>query len=83
VIRAIIDIGRSLGLRTVAEGVESEEQWRMLADLGCDTAQGFLISRPVAARDLGPLLLQSAATRTSGSVEQTASLRVLELRRSL
>jgi diguanylate cyclase len=83
VIRAIIDIGRSLGLRTVAEGVESEAQWRMLADLGCDVAQGYLISAPVTASALAPLLHRSAAARDGAATEQTGSLRVLELRRSL
>jgi diguanylate cyclase len=83
VIRAIVDIGRSLGLRTVGEGVESEAQWRMLADLGCDGAQGYLISRPLAASELTPIPQRAAATRTGSATEQTASLRVLELRRSL
>lgn len=47
VVRAAIDIAHSLGLKAVAEGVESEQVWRRLRLLGCDWAQGFLISRPV------------------------------------
>src|SRR5205807_1751105 len=47
VVRAAIEIAHSLGLRAVAEGVETERVWRRLRLLGCDWAQGFLISRPV------------------------------------
>jgi diguanylate cyclase (GGDEF)-like protein len=80
VVRAIIDLAHGLGLRTVAEGVETEEQWRLLADLGCNYAQGYLISRPVPASELLPLLQSSRLPRAAG-MEQTESLRVLELRR--
>ncbi len=41
VIRAITDLGHGLGMRTVAEGVEHEAQWRLLAGMGCDYVQGF------------------------------------------
>jgi diguanylate cyclase (GGDEF)-like protein len=79
VIRAIIDLGHGMGLRIVAEGVEEEAQLLRLAELGCDYAQGYLISRPIPAVELSPLLHKS---RTSGETQvQTASLRVLELRR--
>ena len=46
--KAIIDLGANLDLRVVAEGVEQDETWRHLADLGCELAQGFLVSRPMA-----------------------------------
>ncbi|MNU11617.1 Oxygen sensor protein DosP [compost metagenome] len=45
----IISLGHSLGLKVVAEGVETEEQSGLLARLGCDEIQGFLYSRPVPA----------------------------------
>ena len=45
--RAVIGLARTLGLRTVAEGVESEEVLAALAEMGCDVAQGFLIGRPM------------------------------------
>jgi diguanylate cyclase (GGDEF)-like protein len=48
IVRSIIDLGHNLGYKVVAEGVESVMAWDMLNDLGCDTAQGFHISKPLA-----------------------------------
>jgi EAL domain-containing protein (putative c-di-GMP-specific phosphodiesterase class I) len=45
--RAVIGMARTLGLRTVAEGVEDAEVLDALEDMGCDIAQGFLIGRPM------------------------------------
>jgi diguanylate cyclase (GGDEF)-like protein len=56
IVSATVDLAHSLGLRAVAEGVESDEVWRRLAALGCDVAQGFHVSRALPARDLAPLL---------------------------
>jgi EAL domain-containing protein (putative c-di-GMP-specific phosphodiesterase class I) len=47
IVRAIIDLGHNLGLKVVAEGVETEAVWRLLVAEGCDLAQGYFISRPV------------------------------------
>ena len=47
--RAVIALGQALGLRTVAEGVETEEQAEYLRRQGCDAMQGYLIGRPVPA----------------------------------
>ncbi len=49
IVAAIIALGRSLNLRVVAEGVETEEQQEYLTSLGCDTMQGYLLGRPMAA----------------------------------
>jgi EAL domain-containing protein (putative c-di-GMP-specific phosphodiesterase class I) len=49
IVRTLIELGRSLGLRTVAEGVESVEAFDLLREFGCDEAQGYLLSRPVPA----------------------------------
>jgi sensor c-di-GMP phosphodiesterase-like protein len=49
VIQAAVGIAASLGLETVAEGVEQFAQTKVLHDLGCDLGQGFLFARPVEA----------------------------------
>jgi diguanylate cyclase (GGDEF)-like protein len=51
IVRAIVALSNGLGLTTVAEGVETERQWELLARVGCDVVQGFLISRPVPAQE--------------------------------
>ena len=49
IVRSIIDLARNLGLRVVAEGVETMRTWAALLDMGCDIAQGYVISRPLPA----------------------------------
>ena len=49
IVRTLVELGRSLGLRTVAEGVESADAQALLRSYGCDEAQGYLFSRPVPA----------------------------------
>ncbi|MCL2160949.1 MAG: EAL domain-containing protein [Betaproteobacteria bacterium] len=53
---AVIGLAHALGLKVVAEGVETEEQRRFLSDHGCDIFQGFLFSRPVPASDFAQKL---------------------------
>ena len=52
IVHTIVDLGRRLGLTVVAEGVESEEAWALLASWGCDEAQGHLLGRPMPVRAL-------------------------------
>ena len=52
VAEASMDLARKLGLTTVAEGVETLEDWQMLAELGCDVAQGWLVARPVPGSEV-------------------------------
>ena len=56
IVNAIIGLGRSLNLRTTAEGIESEADAEMLAKLGCHSGQGFLYSKPVPAREAEHLI---------------------------
>jgi EAL domain-containing protein (putative c-di-GMP-specific phosphodiesterase class I) len=46
IVRAVIDLGRALGLTVVAEGIETREQHALLAEMGCPVGQGYLFGRP-------------------------------------
>ena len=52
IVHGIIDLAHRLGLRVVAEGVETRAAWQELAEHGCDDAQGFWMSPAVPAEDL-------------------------------
>lgn len=51
IVSAIINLARGLNIRTIAEGVESEDQLAVLRELGCDEIQGFLYARPLTATE--------------------------------
>jgi diguanylate cyclase (GGDEF)-like protein/PAS domain S-box-containing protein len=61
IVRSTIDLAHGLGLRVVAEGVEDAITQALLADLGCDEAQGFHIGRPLRGYDLTHWLCEQAA----------------------
>jgi EAL domain-containing protein (putative c-di-GMP-specific phosphodiesterase class I) len=52
IVTAIVGLAHGLGLRVIAEGIESEAQLRILRDLGCDEAQGFFLSRPLTGDEV-------------------------------
>ena len=52
IVRSTIELGHNLGLKVLAEGVESIDGWNLLARLGCDDAQGFYMSLPIDAEAL-------------------------------
>ncbi len=71
IVKSTIALGHNLGLSVTAEGVEDQATWEALAAMGCDAAQGFLMGRPVPARQLtawlesspwGPAAAQSPGT---------------------
>jgi diguanylate cyclase (GGDEF)-like protein len=64
IVRSIIDLAHNLGLRAVAEGVEDQSLLTRLTELGCDTAQGYFISRPLPVRRL-EAWLESYPLRTT------------------
>ncbi len=55
---AIVVMAHKLGIKVIAEGVETETQRKLLADAGCDYAQGYLFSRPLPAEDFEKLLVK-------------------------
>ena len=75
IIKAIVSLARSRGLRTVAEGIEETVQADVLRALGCDTGQGYLFSRPVAPADLEELLRSSAPSLSSVPAQRAARRR--------
>jgi diguanylate cyclase (GGDEF)-like protein len=81
IIRSTIDLGHSLGLKVVAEGVETEQAWQRLAALGCDTVQGFYVSRPLPARALTKWLRKHAGESATARGAKGAG-KVVPLRRA-
>ena len=67
----IVQLAHQLTIRTVVEGVETEEDERFIRSIGCDIGQGYLYSRPVSAEEFDRLLEQaysgSSADPSSGS----------------
>ena len=61
IVRSTIELGHNLGLRVVAEGVESRETLEALRAMGCDMAQGFHVSAPLGAVELAAWLRSPAA----------------------
>ena len=64
IVRTIVDLGHAMGLKIVAEGVEDEPALASLAALGCDVAQGYLLSKPLPAPEFEAWL---AGRRVAGS----------------
>jgi diguanylate cyclase (GGDEF)-like protein len=71
IVRAIVDLGRHLGLEVVAEGIEDQPTWELLASMDCDLVQGWHLSRPMPTGEFLPWL----ATRESGTTR--GALRVV------
>lgn len=67
IVRPILEgnlgIAKRMGMRSVAEGVESEDDWRLVRELGCDRAQGYSIGRPMEADDHWEWLIAWEARR--------------------
>src|SRR5208282_666131 len=66
-VRTVLSLGRTLGKRVIAEGVESYEQFEILRNLGCEYVQGYLISKPLASALVDEML--SKETFRSTEVE--------------
>ncbi|MEK6256013.1 MAG: GGDEF domain-containing phosphodiesterase, partial [Chloroflexota bacterium] len=61
IVAAIISLAKSIDLKVVAEGVETEEQFEFLRDLNCDEGQGYLFGHPVPADEIASILVNGLA----------------------
>lgn len=69
IVRSTIDLAHDLGRKVVAEGVETQAAWDLLAELGCDFAQGYFIAKPMAADEF-PAWLQNYRPPISSSARE-------------
>ena len=65
-VMTIVQLGRTLHMRTVAEGIETEVQARALEEMGCEQGQGYYFSRPVTGRQFERLLAAGTVVRGNG-----------------
>ena len=77
IVRSTIELGHNLGLSVTAEGVEDQETWNTLRGLGCDEAQGYYLSRPLAIDDFDRWLRESNWGLVSGGAPAPAGPLVL------
>ena len=68
IVDSIIQLGRSLGLSTIAEGIETQKQVELLREMGCEDGQGFLYSKPLTYEDATSHLLARVRNSHSGSI---------------
>lgn len=82
IVRSTTELGHILGLRVVAEGIETPQAWSSLLRLGCDLAQGYFISRPMPAADVPTWLQTQRAnlSRALADAHQDGTVSALRLR---
>ncbi len=73
--RSVVDLGNSLGLEVIAEGVESQEQLSFLSGLGCRMFQGYFFSRPVPVAEFDTFVERSAQVRGAAAAAGSPSAR--------
>lgn len=76
IIRAIVTLAQQLGLRVVAEGVETEEEFELLRRLGCDLVQGYLFAKPMTVQDCNLFLSKSYSSSSHSRKSKSASASV-------
>nr|WP_250808222.1 EAL domain-containing protein [Neorhizobium tomejilense] len=77
IVNAAVGVGRPLGIKVLAEGVEDEEQMSILTDLECDEVQGFFFGRPVPAHEADAIL---RTARLSPSVASYSTGKIVEFK---
>jgi diguanylate cyclase (GGDEF)-like protein/PAS domain S-box-containing protein len=73
IVRSMIDLAQNLGLEAVAEGVETEDVYELLRDLGCDLVQGYYLSQPLPADELAAWLAGRPKQRSISEPRRAAS----------
>jgi EAL domain-containing protein (putative c-di-GMP-specific phosphodiesterase class I) len=64
IVKAIVELGHNLGMHVVAEGIETDGQLDFLRSIRCDSGQGYIVSKPVAADIVAGLLQPKIAQET-------------------
>jgi EAL domain-containing protein (putative c-di-GMP-specific phosphodiesterase class I) len=82
VVRAIIEIGRALGLKTVAEGIETPTELRRLRELGCEFGQGYLFARPLERDAMADLVARQIGPVFAREVEMAGAKRTVRTKAS-
>jgi len=59
IVKSIIQLAKAIGIKTIAEGVETQEQYDILVDLGCEEVQGYLLGKPMGAREFEERFLKT------------------------
>jgi EAL domain-containing protein (putative c-di-GMP-specific phosphodiesterase class I) len=77
IVTAIISLGHSLGMKVVAEGVETAQQLSFLTSKGCDAIQGYYFSTPMVAKDALQWLVQHADVARAASISTLPAQRVI------
>jgi EAL domain-containing protein (putative c-di-GMP-specific phosphodiesterase class I) len=72
IVRIIVTLAHNLGLKVVAEGVETQIQLDLLRDIGCELAQGYLFSKPADPETIEKLLASNRAANTPGPSAKAA-----------
>ncbi|MCK5908336.1 MAG: EAL domain-containing protein [Caulobacter sp.] len=77
IIKAVLDLGASMGVVTTAEGVETQAQAQLLAEMRCDQFQGFLFGRPMPVSDIPSFLVSNLAQRMRREASDNAAEHVV------
>jgi EAL domain-containing protein (putative c-di-GMP-specific phosphodiesterase class I) len=77
--RAIVQLGQTMGLATVAEGVETADQAAVLRELGCGYGQGDLFAKPMSSRSLERLLASPSSSVPNGDDDLAAGVALLQV----
>lgn len=75
IVKAIIMLAKSIGIKTIAEGVETQQQMDILTELGCEEIQGFLLGKPMPAEHFEKIFLENIE-KVTVAIPQTKDLNV-------